>query len=235
MKYKRILLKLSGEALMGDKDFGIDVKVLNYYAQEIKSILSLGIELAIVIGGGNIFRGVQVEEKGLNRVQGDYMGMLATMINGMALQSSLEKNKIDTRLLSAIKMEQIAESFIRRRAMRHLDKGRVVIFGSGTGNPFFSTDTAAALRAIEVGADLILKGTNVDGVFSEDPKINQNAELYTKISYSEVIQKKLKVMDMTAFTMCEENKIPIIVCNINNKGNLSKILNGDQIGTLINF
>ncbi len=235
MKYKRILLKLSGEALMGDKDFGIDVKVLNYYAQEIKSILSLGIELAIVIGGGNIFRGVQVEEKGLNRVQGDYMGMLATMINGMALQSSLEKNKIDTRLLSAIKMEQIAESFIRRRAMRHLDKGRVVIFGSGTGNPFFSTDTAAALRAIEVGADLILKGTNVDGVFSEDPKINQNAELYTKISYSEVIRKKLKVMDMTAFTMCEENKIPIIVCNINNKGNLSKILNGDQIGTLINF
>tara|TARA_B100000287_G_scaffold148768_1_gene140474 strand:+ start:241 stop:948 length:708 start_codon:yes stop_codon:yes gene_type:complete len=235
MKYKRILLKLSGEALMGEKDFGIDVKVLNYYAQEIKSILSLGIELAIVIGGGNIFRGVQVEEKGLNRVQGDYMGMLATMINGMALQSSLEKNKIDTRLLSAIKMEQIAESFIRRRAMRHLDKGRVVIFGSGTGNPFFSTDTAAALRAIEVGADLILKGTNVDGVFSEDPKINQNAELYTKISYSEVIRKKLKVMDMTAFTMCEENKIPIIVCNINNKGNLSKILNGDQIGTLINF
>ena len=235
MKYKRILLKLSGEALMGDKDFGIDVKVLNYYAQEIKSILSLGIELAIVIGGGNIFRGVQVEEKGLNRVQGDYMGMLATMINGMALQSSLEKNKIDTRLLSAIKMEQIAESFIRRRAMRHLDKGRVVIFGSGTGNPFFSTDTAAALRAIEVGADLILKGTNVDGVFSEDPKINKNAELYTKISYSEVIQKKLKVMDMTAFTMCEENKIPIIVCNINNKDNLRKILNGDQIGTLINF
>ena len=220
---------------MGDKDFGIDVKVLNYYAQEIKSILSLGIELAIVIGGGNIFRGVQVEEKGLNRVQGDYMGMLATMINGMALQSSLEKNKIDTRLLSAIKMEQIAESFIRRRAMRHLDKGRVVIFGSGTGNPFFSTDTAAALRAIEVGADLILKGTNVDGVFSEDPKINKNAELYTKISYSEVIQKKLKVMDMTAFTMCEENKIPIIVCNINNKDNLRKILNGDQIGTLINF
>tara|TARA_Y100000746_G_scaffold197959_1_gene180933 strand:+ start:82 stop:789 length:708 start_codon:yes stop_codon:yes gene_type:complete len=235
MKYKRILLKLSGEALMGDKDFGIDVKVLNYYAQEIKSILSLGIELAIVIGGGNIFRGIQVEEKGLNRVQGDYMGMLATMINGMALQSSLEKNKIDTRLLSAIKMEQIAESFIRRRAMRHLDKGRVVIFGSGTGNPFFSTDTAAALRAIEVEADLILKGTNVDGVFSDDPKINKNAEFYTKISYSEVIQKKLKVMDMTAFTMCEENKIPIIVCNINNKGNLSKVLNGDQIGTLINF
>ena len=220
---------------MGDKEFGIDVKVLNYYAQEIKSILSLGIELAIVIGGGNIFRGVQVEEKGLNRVQGDYMGMLATMINGMALQSSLEKNKIDTRLLSAIKMEQIAESFIRRRAMRHLDKGRVVIFGSGTGNPFFSTDTAAALRAIEVEADLILKGTNVDGVFSDDPKINKNAEFYTKISYSEVIQKKLKVMDMTAFTMCEENKIPIIVCNINNKGNLSKVLNGDQIGTLINF
>ena len=220
---------------MGDKDFGIDVKVLNYYAQEIKSILSLGIELAIVIGGGNIFRGIQVEEKGLNRVQGDYMGMLATMINGMALQSSLEKNKIDTRLLSAIKMEQIAESFIRRRAMRHLDKGRVVIFGSGTGNPFFSTDTAAALRAIEVEADLILKGTNVDGVFSDDPKINKNAEFYTKISYSEVIQKKLKVMDMTAFTMCEENKIPIIVCNINNKGNLSKVLNGDQIGTLINF
>ena len=220
---------------MGEKDFGIDVKVLNYYAQEIKSILSLGIELAIVIGGGNIFRGVQVEEKGLNRVQGDYMGMLATMINGMALQSSLEKNKIDTRLLSAIKMEQIAESFIRRRAMRHLDKGRVVIFGSGTGNPFFSTDTAAALRAIEVEADLILKGTNVDGVFSDDPKINKNAEFYTKISYSEVIQKKLKVMDMTAFTMCEENKIPIIVCNINNKGNLIKALNGDQIGTLINF
>ncbi len=235
MKYKRILLKLSGEALMGDNNFGIDVKVLNYYAKEISSIISLGIEIAVVIGGGNIFRGIQVEDNGLDRVQGDYMGMLATMINGMALQSSLEKNNINTRLLSAIKMEQIAESFIRRRAMRHLNKGRVVIFGAGTGNPFFSTDTAAALRAIEIEADLILKGTNVDGVFSEDPKINKSAKLYKKITYSKVIEKRLKVMDITAFTMCEENKIPIIVFNINDKGNLLKILKGDQIGTLVNF
>ena len=235
MKYKRILLKLSGEALMGDNNFGIDVKVLNYYAKEISSIISLGIEIAVVIGGGNIFRGIQVEDNGLDRVQGHYMVMLATMINGMALQSSLEKNNINTSLLSAIKMEQIAESFIRRRAMRHLNKGRVVIFGAGTGNPFFSTDTAAALRAIEIEADLILKGTNVDGVFSEDPKINKSAKLYKKITYSKVIEKRLKVMDITAFTMCEENKIPIIVFNINDKGNLLKIIKGEQIGTLVNF
>ncbi len=233
MKYKRILLKLSGEALMGNKGFGIDTKKISSYANEIKSAIELGYEVAIVIGGGNIFRGVQVEGQGLDRAQGDYMGMLATIINGMALQAALEKIKIQTRLLSAIKMEQIAESYIRRRAIRHLQKNRVVIFGGGTGNPYFTTDTAAALRAVEMQADAILKGTKVDGIFTSDPEINSSAKKYNEITFQEVYENKLKVMDMTAFTLCQENKLPIIVFNINKKGNLIKALEKDNVGTIV--
>ena len=233
MKYKRILLKLSGEALMGNKGFGIDTKKISSYANEIKSAIELGYEVAIVIGGGNIFRGVQVEGQGLDRAQGDYMGMLATVINGMALQAALEKIKIQTRLLSAIKMEQIAESYIRRRAIRHLQKNRVVIFGGGTGNPYFTTDTAAALRAVEMQADAILKGTKVDGIFTSDPEINSSAKKYNEITFQEVYENKLKVMDMTAFTLCQENKLPIIVFNINKKGNLIKALEKDNVGTIV--
>jgi len=233
MKYKRILLKLSGEALMGNKGFGIDTKKISSYANEIKSAIELGYEVAIVIGGGNIFRGVQVEGQGLDRAQGDYMGMLATIINGMALQAALEKIKIQTRLLSAIKMEQIAESYIRRRAIRHLQKNRVVIFGGGTGNPYFTTDTAAALRAVEMQADAILKGTKVDGIFTSDPEINPSAKKYNEITFQEVYENKLKVMDMTAFTLCQENKLPIIVFNINKKGNLIKALEKDNVGTIV--
>ncbi|MAN49693.1 MAG: UMP kinase [Flavobacteriales bacterium] len=233
MKYKRILLKLSGEALMGNKGFGIDTKKISSYANEIKSVIELGYEVAVVIGGGNIFRGVQVEGQGLDRAQGDYMGMLATIINGMALQAALEKIKIQTRLLSAIKMEQIAESYIRRRAIRHLQKNRVVIFGGGTGNPYFTTDTAAALRAVEMQADAILKGTKVDGIFTSDPEINPSAKKYNEITFQEVYENKLKVMDMTAFTLCQENKLPIIVFNINKKGNLIKALEKDNVGTIV--
>lgn len=233
MKYKRILLKLSGEALMGNKGFGIDTKKISSYANEIKSAIELGYEVAIVIGGGNIFRGVQVEGQGLDRAQGDYMGMLATIINGMALQAALEKIKIQTRLLSAIKMEQIAESYIRRRAIRHLQKNRVVIFGGGTGNPYFTTDTAAALRAVEMQADAILKGTKVDGIFTSDPEINSSAKKYNEITFQEVYENKLKVMDMTAFTLCQENKLPIIVFNINKKGNLIKALEKGNVGTIV--
>ena len=233
MKYKRILLKLSGEALMGNKGFGIDTKKISSYANEIKSVIELGYEVAVVIGGGNIFRGVQVEGQGLDRAQGDYMGMLATIINGMALQAALEKIKIQTRLLSAIKMEQIAESYIRRRAIRHLQKNRVVIFGGGTGNPYFTTDTAAALRAVEMQADAILKGTKVDGIFTSDPEINSSAKKYNEITFQEVYENKLKVMDMTAFTLCQENKLPIIVFNINKKGNLIKALEKDNVGTIV--
>ena len=233
MKYKRILLKLSGEALMGNKGFGIDTKKISSYANEIKSAIELGYEVAVVIGGGNIFRGVQVEGQGLDRAQGDYMGMLATIINGMALQAALEKIKIQTRLLSAIKMEQIAESYIRRRAIRHLEKNRVVIFGGGTGNPYFTTDTAAALRAVEMQADAILKGTKVDGIFTSDPEINSSAKKYNEITFQEVYENKLKVMDMTAFTLCQENKLPIIVFNINKKGNLIKALEKDNVGTIV--
>ena len=233
MKYKRILLKLSGEALMGNKGFGIDTKKISSYANEIKSAIELGYEVAVVIGGGNIFRGVQVEGQGLDRAQGDYMGMLATIINGMALQAALEKIKIQTRLLSAIKMEQIAESYIRRRAIRHLQKNRVVIFGGGTGNPYFTTDTAAALRAVEMQADAILKGTKVDGIFTSDPEINSSAKKYNEITFQEVYENKLKVMDMTAFTLCQENKLPIIVFNINKKGNLIKALEKDNVGTIV--
>lgn len=235
MKYNRILLKLSGEALMGDKQFGIHTEKLTTYAEEIKSVVDAGAEVAVVIGGGNIFRGVQVEGEGLDRVQGDYMGMLATIINGMALQSALEKAEVKTRLLTAIKMEQVAEPYIRRRAMRHMQKGRVVIFGGGTGNPYFTTDTAATLRAIEMEADAIFKGTRVDGIYSADPEKDQSATKFDTITFKEVFEKKLKIMDMTAFTLCEENKLPIVVFDINQKGNLFKALGGDKIGTLVNF
>ena len=233
MKYKRILLKLSGEALMGDKQFGIDNDRLAQYAKEIKTIIDKGVECAIVIGGGNIFRGVQAEEGGMERTQGDYMGMLATVINAMALQSSLESIGIDTRLQSAIELKQIAESFIRRRAMRHLEKGRVVIFGGGTGSPFFTTDSAAALRAVEIEADVILKGTRVDGIYSSDPEKDPTATRYDDISFNEVYEKGLKVMDMTAFTLCNENDLPIVVFNMNEGGNLQKIIDGEKVGTTV--
>ncbi|MEY3343120.1 MAG: uridylate kinase [Bacteroidota bacterium] len=233
MKYKRILLKLSGESLMGDKQFGIDTKVLSQYAREIKSLIDKKVQLAIVIGGGNIFRGLQASEGGMDRVQGDYMGMLATVINSMALQSSLESLGIQTRLQSAIKMEAICEPFIRRRAVRHLEKGRVVIFGAGTGNPYFTTDTAASLRAIEIEADVILKGTRVDGVYTADPEKDKKAKRFDVISFDEVFQRDLKVMDMTAFTLCQENNLPIIVFDMNRKGNLLKLVSGQQVGTLV--
>lgn len=235
MKYKRILLKLSGEALMGNKNFGIDNERLSQYAEEVKAAVEAGCEVAIVIGGGNIFRGLQAEQGGMDRVQGDYMGMLATVINSMALQSALERMNVNTRLQSAIKMEQICEPFIRRRAVRHLEKGRVVIFGAGTGNPYFTTDTAATLRAIEIEADVILKGTRVDGIYTSDPEKNPDAKKYEQISFSEVYEKGLEVMDMTAFTLCKENNLPIIVFDMNNKGNLKKLLNGEKIGTLVDF
>ena len=233
MKYKRILLKLSGESLMGDKNFGIDNARISQDAQEIKQVVDSGVQVAIVIGGGNIFRGLQAAEGGMDRVQGDYMGMLATVINSMALQSALEGIGVKTRLQSAIKMEAICEPFIRRRAVRHLEKGRVVIFGGGTGNPYFTTDTAASLRAIEIEADVILKGTRVDGIYSADPEKDKTAVKYEKIFFSEVFEKELKVMDMTAFTLCYENKLPIIVFDMNLKNNLKKLLNGDKVGTLV--
>lgn len=233
MKYKRILLKLSGEALMGDKQFGIDNDRLAQYAKEIKTIVDKGVECAIVIGGGNIFRGVQAEEGGMERTQGDYMGMLATVINAMALQSSLESVGIDTRLQSAIELKQIAESFIRRRAVRHLEKGRVVIFGGGTGSPFFTTDSAAALRAVEIDADVILKGTRVDGIYTADPEKDPSAARYDDISFNEVYEKDLKVMDMTAFTLCNENDLPIVVFDMNKGGNLAKIIDGEKVGTTV--
>jgi uridylate kinase len=233
MKYKRILLKLSGESLMGNKQFGIDNVVLSQYANEIKSIIDKKVQVAIVIGGGNIFRGLQASEGGMDRVQGDYMGMLATVINSMALQSALEGLGVYTRLQSAIKMEAICEPFIRRRAVRHLEKGRVVIFGAGTGNPYFTTDTAASLRAIEIEADVILKGTRVDGIYTADPEKNKKAKRFDKITFNEVYNRDLKVMDMTAFTLCQENNLPIIVFDMNRKGNLMKVVKGDKVGTLV--
>ncbi|MBL6866276.1 UMP kinase [Flavobacteriales bacterium] len=234
MKYKRILLKLSGEALMGQKQFGIDNERLKQYADEIKTIVDAGLEVAIVIGGGNIFRGVQAEEGGMERTQGDYMGMLATVINSMALQSALESAGMDTRLQSAIELKQIAEPFIRRRAVRHLEKGRVVIFGGGTGNPFFTTDSAASLRAIEIDADVILKGTRVDGIYSADPEKDANAVKYDTITFDEVYSKGLKVMDLTAITLCNENKLPIVVFDMNKSGNLKRLISGEDVGTLVN-
>ncbi|MCH2199438.1 MAG: UMP kinase [Flavobacteriales bacterium] len=235
MKYKRVLLKLSGEALMGEKQFGIDNDRLKQYAYEIKAIVDAGLETAIVIGGGNIFRGVQAEKGGIERTQGDYMGMLATMINAMALQAALEHIEVDTRLQSAIEMKQIAEPFIRRKAIRHLEKGRVVIFGAGTGNPFFTTDSAASLRAIEIDADVILKGTRVDGIYTADPEKDPSATRYSKITFDEVFQKGLKVMDMTAFTLCNENKLPIIVFDMNKPGNLLRVMEGEEVGTIVEF
>lgn len=235
MKYNKILLKLSGEALMGDKQFGIEYSILNHYANEIKSLREAGVQVAIVIGGGNIFRGIQASEGGFDRVQGDYMGMLATVINSMALQAVLENHGIPTRLQSAIEMKEVAEPFVRRRAVRHLEKGRVVIFGAGTGNPYFTTDTAATLRAIEIEADIILKGTKVDGIYTADPNKDPNAVKYDKVTFDEVYEKNLNVMDMTAFTLCKENKLPIIVFDINKKGNLLGIAKGEKIGTLVDF
>ena len=235
MKYKRILLKLSGEALMGSQDFGIDPERLAVYASEVKKVVDSGVEVAIVIGGGNIYRGIQAEESGIERVQGDYMGMLATVMNGMALQSAIETTGVKTRLLTAIKMEQIAEPYIKRRAVRHLEKGRVVIFGAGTGNPYFTTDTAATLRAIEVEADVILKGTRVDGIYNTDPEKDANAVKYNTISFSEVYEKGLNVMDLTAFTLCNENKLPIIVFDMNKPGNLERVVTWEEIGTLVEF
>ncbi len=232
-KYGRILLKLSGESLMGESKFGIDPKMLELYAQDIKMISDLGVQVAIVIGGGNIYRGMNEAETGIERAQGDYMGMLATLINGMALQASLERIGVITRLQSAIKMEQVAEPYIRRRAIRHLEKGRVVIFGAGTGNPYFTTDTAGSLRAIEIKADVILKGTRVDGIYTADPEKDKTATRYDKLSFSEVISKGLKVMDMTAFTLCQENNLPIIVFDMNTPGNLANVVSGKAVGTLV--
>jgi uridylate kinase len=233
MKYKRILLKLSGESLMGDKQFGIDNTRLSLYAQQIKELNLAGIEIAIVIGGGNIFRGVQAEQGGMDRTHGDYMGMLATMINSMALQSALESVGVTTRLQSAIEMKEIAEPFVRRRAMRHLEKGRVVIFGAGTGNPFFTTDSAASLRAIEINAEVILKGTRVDGIYTADPLKDSSATKFDQISFDEVYARGLNVMDMTAFTLCKENNLPIIVFDMDTPGNLRKLMEGAPVGTLV--
>jgi len=235
MQYNRILLKLSGEALMGEKQYGIDAKRLAEYAQEIKEVVNKGMQVAIVIGGGNIFRGLAGASNGMDRVQGDHMGMLATVINGLALQSALEIAGVETRLQSAIKINEVAEPFIRRRAMRHLEKGRVVIFGGGTGNPYFTTDSAAVLRAIEIEADVILKGTRVDGIYTSDPEKNKDATKFDSISFNDVLRKGLKVMDTTAFTLSQENELPIIVFDMNKKGNLLKVLDGENVGTKVNL
>ncbi|MEY4892060.1 MAG: uridylate kinase [Bacteroidota bacterium] len=232
-KYKRVLLKLSGESLMGDKSFGFDTDVIAQYARDVKAISDLGVQVAIVIGGGNIYRGMNEADTGIERAHGDYMGMLATVINGMALQASLEKVGLYTRLLSAIKMEQIAEPYIRRRAIRHLEKGRIVIFGAGTGNPYFTTDTAGSLRAIEINADVILKGTRVDGIYTADPEKDPTATKYETISFQDCISQQLKVMDMTAFTLCMENKLPIIVFDMNRTDNLRRVISGEKVGTLV--
>ena len=232
-KYKRILLKLSGESLMGDKSFGFDTQVLSQYAQDIKLIIDLGVQVAVVIGGGNIYRGMNEAETGIERAHGDYMGMLATVINGMALQAALERIGVYTRLQSAIKMEQIAEPYIRRRAIRHLEKGRVVIFGAGTGNPYFTTDTAGSLRAIEIKADVIMKGTRVDGIYTADPEKDPKATRYGKITFQECISQKLNVMDMTAFTLCMENELPIVVFDMNKADNLRRVVTGEKVGTLV--
>ncbi len=234
MAYKRILLKLSGEALMGERQYGIDPNRLADYAGEIKKLINQNVEVAIVIGGGNIFRGLAGASNGMDRVQGDYMGMLATVINGLALQSALEEAELQTRLLTSIEMKQIAEPFIKRRAVRHLEKGRVVIFGGGTGNPYFTTDTAAVLRAIEINADVILKGTRVDGIYTSDPEKDENAIKFENITFKDVLNKGLKVMDMTAFTLSEENSLPIIVFDMNKNGNLMKVVSGEKVGTLVN-
>ncbi len=233
LKYKRILLKLSGESLMGEKGTGIDPQILNFFSEEIKKIHELGVEIGIVIGGGNIYRGLNAAEQGIDRVTGDHMGMLATMINSLALQNALENHGMFTRLMSAIKMEQIAEPYIRRRAVRHLEKGRIVIFGAGTGNPYFSTDTAASLRAVEIEADVILKGTRVDGVYNADPEKDPEALMYREIHYLEVLKKNLRVMDLTAISLCQENDLEIKVFNMNTPDNLVRIVKGEEIGTSV--
>ncbi|NRA50457.1 MAG: UMP kinase [Phaeodactylibacter sp.] len=233
LKYNRILLKLSGESLMGDQGFGIDSKMLTHYAQQVKELLEMGVQVAVVIGGGNIYRGLQANESGIERVQGDYMGMMATVINGMALQSALEGVGVFTRLISAIEMKQIAEPYIRRRAIRHLEKGRVVIFSAGTGSPYFTTDSAAALRANEINADVILKGTRVDGIYNADPEKDASATKFDSLTFAKVISMGLSVMDMTAFTLCRENNLPIVVFDINQKDNLKAIVQGERIGTLV--
>ncbi|APG60475.1 UMP kinase [Christiangramia salexigens] len=235
MHYKRILLKLSGEALMGKRQYGIDPERLAEYAAEIKTVVDQGVELAIVIGGGNIFRGVAGASRGMDRVQGDHMGMLATVINGLALQSALEDADIQTRLQSAIKINEVAEPFIRRKAIRHLEKGRVVIFGGGTGNPYFTTDSAAVLRAIEIKADVILKGTRVDGIYTSDPEKDKDATKFDFITFEDVLKKGLKVMDTTAFTLSQENELPIVVFDMNKPGNLLKVATGEQVGTKVNL
>ena len=232
-KYKRVLLKLSGESLMGDEQYGISPDMLLHYAFQIKELTEIGVEVAVVIGGGNIFRGLQASSSGIERVQGDYMGMLATVINGMALQSALEGHGVFTRLISAIEMKQVAEPYIRRRAIRHLEKGRVVIFSAGTGSPYFTTDSAAALRANEINADVILKGTRVDGIYSADPEKDPTAQKFDRLSFAKVISLGLGVMDMTAFTLCRENNLPIIVFNVSNRTNLRRIVMGEAIGTLV--
>jgi len=234
MKYKRVLLKLSGEALMGSQQYGIDNHKLKDYSNEIKKVVDLGCQVAIVIGGGNIFRGVSGIASGMDRVQGDYMGMLATIINGMALQGALENIGVNTRMQTAIEMDKIAEPFIKRKAVRHLEKSRVVIFGAGTGNPYFTTDTAATLRAIEINADVILKGTRVDGIYDKDPEKNENALKFDNLSFKDVFSKNLKIMDMTAFTLSHENKLPIIVFDMNKENNLTRLIKGENIGTLVN-
>ncbi len=235
MRYNRILLKLSGEALMGEQQYGIDSERLKLYAEQIKAVVSKGVEVAIVIGGGNIFRGLSGAKSGVDRVQGDHMGMLATVINALALQSSLENEGVETRVQTAIKIDEVAEPFIRRRAMRHLEKGRVVIFGGGTGNPYFTTDSAAVLRAIEIKADVILKGTRVDGIYSADPEKDATAVRYDQISFDDVLRKGLKVMDTTAFTLSQENELPIVVFDMNKQGNLMKVVTGEDVGTVVNL
>lgn len=233
MTYKRVLLKLSGEALLGNQAYGIDPKRLEQYAKDVKNISDKGVEVAIVIGGGNIFRGVQASATGIDRVQGDYMGMLATLINSMALQGALEKEGLTTRLMSGLHVQEVAENYIRRRAVRHLEKGRVVIFGAGTGNPYFTTDSAASLRAIEINAEAVLKGTRVDGIYTADPEKDATATKFDKLSFKDIYEKGLKVMDMTAFTLCEENNLPIIVFDMNKAGNLEKLVAGENIGTIV--
>ncbi|MDA0678234.1 MAG: UMP kinase [Bacteroidetes bacterium] len=235
MRYHRILLKLSGESLMGEQQYGIDSERLKLYAEQIKAVVSKGVEVAIVIGGGNIFRGLSGAKSGVDRVQGDHMGMLATVINALALQSSLENEGVETRVQTAIKIDEVAEPFIRRRAMRHLEKGRVVIFGGGTGNPYFTTDSAAVLRAIEIKADVILKGTRVDGIYSADPEKDATAVRYDQISFDDVLRKGLKVMDTTAFTLSQENELPIVVFDMNKQGNLMKVVTGEDVGTVVNL
>ncbi|MEY2904398.1 MAG: hypothetical protein RJA52_414 [Bacteroidota bacterium] len=233
IKYKRILLKLSGESLMGDQPFGIDAKMLKHYAEQIKQLVEEGVEVAVVIGGGNIFRGLQASSSGIERVQGDYMGMMATVINGMALQSALETVGVFTRLVSAVEIKEVAEPYIRRRSIRHLEKGRVVIFSAGTGSPYFTTDSAAALRANEINADVILKGTRVDGIYTADPEKDPSATKFDTLTFAKVISLGLSVMDMTAFTLCQENNLPIIVFDVLSKDNLIKIVRGENIGTLV--